>query len=110
MQPEAMARHMPLPAGIHRDTGEVLSLAQTQADPTAVADPTSLSDAQKIALVGARWRAGEWSDILYGDEGLVDLDRALRELEAQTEIGRHLMAVELRALEMVHEDAAREGR
>jgi hypothetical protein len=38
--------------------------------------------------------------------GIIDRDRALRELDAQSDIGRRLMKIELRAIEMVHEDAA----
>lgn len=98
--------HASLPAGVHRTTGAILSLAECQADPAAVVEHSALTEEQKIALVRARWLAGEWKDVLYGTDGLIDRDRALRELLARSDIGRHLMATELRAIEMVHEDTA----
>jgi hypothetical protein len=106
MTPSAIARHMPLPAGVHRISGEILSLAQCHADPDTVAEIGSLSEQQKSDLVRARWLAGEWSDILYGTAGLITLDRALQELEARSDIGRDLMAITLRSIEMAHEDTA----
>lgn len=50
--------------------------------------------------------AGEWSDLLYGTQGLIDLQRAVQELDAQTEIGRDLMATTLRSIEMAREDTS----
>jgi len=105
MNPEALARHMGLSAGLHRETGALLSLAECLANPTVVVEPSALTAEQKIALVKARWLAGEWSDVVSGTDGLIDLDRALRELEAQSDVGRRLIAIDLRSLEMVHEDA-----
>lgn len=109
MKHEALARHLQLPAGLHKASGAVLTLAECRRDPSAVLTPAQLSVAQKIALVKARWLAGEWSDIVYGTEGTIDRDKAIRELEAQSDIGRHLMEIELRAIEMTHEEAAQQG-
>jgi hypothetical protein len=106
MTPTTLARHLSLPAGVDRNSGEVVSLADSLDHPAEVVSANNLTEAQKIALVRARWLAGEWSDIVYDDMGLIDRDRALRELEAQSDIGRHLMGVELRAIEMAREDAA----
>jgi hypothetical protein len=94
---------------VHRDSGTLLSLAETIANPAAVAGESELTTSQKIALVKARWLAGEWNDIIYGTEGLIDRDRAVRELEAQTDMGRHLMAVGLRSIEMARDAAVQRG-
>jgi hypothetical protein len=107
MHAAALARHAMLPAAVHRDTGKILSLSDALADPHAVARHTDLTAAQKIALVRARWEAGEWSDIIYGNDGHVDRSRAIRELEQQTEMGNHLMDVELRAIEIAKEEAGK---
>jgi hypothetical protein len=109
MKASALARHLPLPAGVHRDSGTLLSLAEMIANPAAVAGESELTISQKIALVKARWLAGEWSDIIYGTEGLINRDRAVHELEAQTDIGRHLMAVELQSIEMARDAAVQRG-
>jgi hypothetical protein len=106
MTPTALARHLTLPAAVNRSSGEVVPLSYTLDHPADVVSTDSLTEAQKIALIRARWLAGEWSDIVYDHMGLIDRDRAVRELEAQSDIGRHLMAVELRAIEMARQDAA----
>lgn len=105
MTPAALARHLALPADVDRSSGEVVSLAYGLDHPADVVSHGSLTPAQKIALVRARWLAGEWNDIIYDHMGLVDRDRAMCELEAQSDMGRHLMAIELRAIEMAREDA-----
>lgn len=69
-------------------------------------DPAELSVEQRIALVTARWRAGDWNDVIYGTDGEVALDGAIREVVARSEMGQHLLAVGLRAIEMAREDAA----
>jgi hypothetical protein len=109
MNRDAFLRHAQLPIGLHRENGQAVSLAESLADPDAIARPDDLTIEQKVRLVRARWEAGEWSDIIYGTDGLVDLGRALKELEAQSDIGRHLLAVEMRAIEMVQEDVAKGG-
>lgn len=109
MNRDAFLRHAQLPIGLHRENEQVVSLAESLADPGVIARPDDLTIEQKIRLVRARWEAGEWSDIIYGTDGLVDLSRALTELQAQSDMGKHLLAVELRAIEMVQEDVAEGG-
>lgn len=109
MENKAFARQASLPAAVHRATGALLSLAEWKDDPAAAADPAALSPEQQIALVSARWRGGDWDDIEYGTEGTIGLDRAIKEIEAQSDIGRHLLAVGLRAAEMAREHAAETG-
>jgi hypothetical protein len=106
MKAEAFARQAGLPVGFHRESGEMVSLAGAAGDASQLADPQSLTLAQQIALVEARWRAGEWDDLVFGTEGLIDLDRGIRELEAQSDIGRRLLAISLDAIAMVREHTA----
>jgi len=111
MRAEAFARQGQLPVALHRTTGEPLPLSKVLEEPDAAVPPAELDLDRQIALVSARWRAGAWDDIYYGTEGEVDLDRAIREIEAQSDMGRHLLAIGLRAIEMAREDAdkAEEG-
>lgn len=108
MKSEALARHMQLPAGVARSSDRILTLAECQQNQDAVVPLAQLSLAQKIALVKARWLAGEWTNIVYGTVGEIDRDRAIRELDAQSDMGLRLMEIELRAIEMTHEAVARQ--
>ena len=107
MRAEAFARQGHLPVAVHRETGEPLPLARVLEEPESAVPPAELDLDGQIALVTARWRAGAWHDIYYGTEGEVDLDRAIREVEAQSDMGRHLLAIGLRAIEMAREDAVK---
>ena len=78
MTPTALARHLTLPAAVNRSSGEVVPLSYTLDHPADVVSTDSLTQAQKIALIRARWLAGEWSDIVYDHMGLIDRDRAVR--------------------------------
>jgi hypothetical protein len=94
---------------VHRESGKLLTLAEWLGDPEAALRPAELTTEQQIALVRARWLAGEWQDIVYGTEGSIDRDRAIKELESQSDTGRHLMAIGLRAIEMAHESTRQAG-
>jgi hypothetical protein len=109
MNRDAFLRQARLPISLHRETQQVVSLADSIANPDAIARSGELTVKQKIRLVRARWEAGGWSDIIYGTDGLVDLDMAIREIEAQSDMGKHLLAVAMRAIEMVQEDMAKGG-
>ena len=97
-------RHLNLPAGVHPTTGALLTLKECLTQSEDMSHLKSLTDDQRIALVRARWTAGEWSDIHYGTDGLVDLPRAIREIEAKSPMGQHLVSVAIRAIEMAAED------
>jgi hypothetical protein len=109
MEPEGWARQRPLPVAIHRETGEPVSLELWRNDPEVTVAPADLSPEQQVLLVIARWRAGAWTDLIYGNDGEVDLGRAIREVETGSEMGRQLLAVGLRAIEMAREDAEQVG-
>ncbi|MBS2027625.1 MAG: hypothetical protein JST54_06965 [Deltaproteobacteria bacterium] len=105
MKQEALARYLALPTAIHRQSGALLSLSQYLSDPAAARSIEELPLESQLVIVEARWKAGEWSDIIYGSEGLVDRDRAIHELEAQTEIGKYLLRMEIRAMQFAIEAA-----
>ncbi|MFB7667743.1 hypothetical protein ACFC1R_28090 [Kitasatospora sp. NPDC056138] len=64
-----------------------------------MAAPQTVSAEEWIALVRARWSAGEWDDILYG-HAEVDLTTAIAELEAQSVMGKDLLRIMQDAIEM----------
>ncbi|WP_431113333.1 hypothetical protein [Variovorax paradoxus] len=105
MNKDAFRKQAPLPVAIHRKTGEPLNLGEWQADPDAAVGPADLGLEQQIALVAARWRAGGWPDLIYGTDGEIDAERAIREMKMQSAMGRHLLAIGLRAIEMARADA-----
>lgn len=109
MHPSVFARHLPLPAAVERGTGAILILKDALAQNATLADLSSLPVDKKAELIKARWLAGGWSDLIYGAAGLIDRDRAIRELDGRTPIGLDLLAVEMEALRMLHEDAAGHG-
>lgn len=102
---QGLQRHLPIPAAVDRETGALLSLEQSLARPERAADLAALPVEKQIELVKARLLQGDWDDLLWGTDGLVDRERAIRELEARSPIGLSLLAVELKALAMLHEDA-----
>lgn len=109
MGPAAMARHLPLPAGIDRETGALLSLLECLTTPSRVADPATLSFDARFALVKARWKAGEWHDVHVMPGGFVNLDRALREIDTRTELGLRLLQKGMNALALAHRHAGPVG-
>lgn len=107
---EGWARQEGFPVALDRATGEPVSLARWREDSAATVEPADLSMEQQIALVSNRWRAGAWHDVTLMAEGEIDLDRAVREIEARTDIGLELLAIGLRAMELAREDAWRVGQ
>lgn len=105
MMDEAVrARQLGLPAGIDRETRQPVTLERVLDRPDTLAAPEEVSTQEWIGLVRARWEAGEWSDLLYGHEE-VDLAAAVTALDAQSAMGRDLLQITQRAIEMVLEDA-----
>lgn len=96
-------RQLKLPAGIDGQTRQPVTLERVLEQPDTLAAPEEVSTREWIALVRARWEGGEWSDILYCDKE-VDLTTAIAELEAQSAVGRDLLQIAKRAIEMVLED------
>ncbi|MFI9275229.1 hypothetical protein ACIGXM_31635 [Kitasatospora sp. NPDC052896] len=92
-------RLLGLPSGIDRRTRQPVPLERVLGQPETVAAPQTVSTEEWIALVRARWLAGEWHDILYGHTE-VDLTTAIAELEAQSAMGKDLLEIVQGAIEM----------
>ncbi len=93
-----------IPVAVHRATREVVTLDGALAEPGMLAGPAELTVGERVGLVRQRWEAGEWADLLVCHDQ-VDLARAKAELAAQSDLGRELMRITERAIEMVLEDA-----
>ena len=92
-----------LPVGYHNESKSIVALSN-------VADPLndlqsigSLDKSQRENLVIERWRAGGWSDLISNDE-LITVDRAIKEVQENTEYGQVLIQIHIGAIEMVLED------
>ena len=109
MHPLVKERQRSLPVGVHSKTRAVVTLQEVEDALDQLAGHDALSPAEKVALVSARWRAGDWQDVTHGTEGEVDLDRALAEVAAGSDLGKQLLNAGLRAIEMLREDLAAEG-
>lgn len=109
MNPAALQRHLGLPVGVHRETREPLTLAEAVSEPAALARRDEMTMGERTAVVRRRWEAGEWSDMVYGTDGVIDLPRAVRELESGSDMGQHLLRIGERAMEMALEDARGEA-
>lgn len=105
MKRENVERELRLPAGFHKETGQLVTLGEVRDDLDALRDLDSLKPEQELQLIVARCRAGGWNDMMHGTEGYIDLERGVREMTAGTEVGKQLFSIYKGALEMVLEDA-----
>lgn len=96
-------RQLRLPVAIDRLSRQPKTLEQVLAEPERLAAPEELTEAERVALVRARWEEGGWDDILICGE-VISLQRAIAELDGRTKIGRDLQRNAERAIEMVLED------
>jgi hypothetical protein len=97
-----------LPVGINRVTRETMTLHEANAAPETIAQPAELTGPERVRLVGARWDAGGWADVMISGE-TIDIARAKAELAAGSELGTRLLQVSERAMEMALEDARGSG-
>ena len=101
--------HLERPVGFHKGSKEIL-LLKTVIDKTDDLHPLrELDTNQQKQLIIGRWNAGEWND-LYIAEKFIDLERALKEVEEDTEIGRRLIQLGIRGVEMLLEDIEKHKR
>lgn len=92
-----------LPVGYHNESKEMVALGNV-ADPlNDLQSIRSLDKSQLENLVIERWRAGGWSDLISNDE-LITVDRAIKEVQENTEYGQVLIQIYIRAIEMMLED------
>lgn len=92
-----------LPVGYHNKSKEMVALGNV-ADPlNDLQSLRSLDKSQQENLVIERWKAGGWSDIISDDE-LITMDRAIKEVQENTEYGQEFVKIHIRAIEMMLED------
>jgi hypothetical protein len=96
-----------LPAGYHQEGGHVATMAQVADPKTPTVDGQRLSPEQQKLLTLARIALQK--DVKFGtlDGGIVDKERALKEVQAETALGKALVEIERRTMEMVREYAER---
>lgn len=92
-----------LPIGYHKESKEMVALANVADSLNDLQLIRSLDKSQQENLVIERWKAGEWSDIIYGDE-LITMDRAIKEVQENTKYGQKLVKIHIRAIDMLLED------
>lgn len=100
MSEEARQRHMALPAGRRRSDRQIINLDEVLTDIGQLIPVVERTIEERIEVARARWQAGEWSDVLHGIEGIIDLPRAISELEKQTDLGMYLLDRTERSIEM----------
>jgi len=96
-----------LPAGYHKKGGHVATMAQVTDPRTPTVDGPKLTPEQEKQLTLARIALQK--DVKFGtlDGGIVDKGRALREVQEETPLGKTLIEIERRTIEMVREYAKR---
>ena len=96
-----------LPAGYHEKGGHVATMAQVTDPKTPTVDGPRLTPEQAKQLTLARIALQR--DVRFGtlDGGIVDKGRALREVQEETPLGKALIEIERRTMEMVREYAKR---
>jgi hypothetical protein len=92
-----------LPVGYHKESNALVRLGEVMDRLSELRPVDELDQSQRAALVVARWKAGGWADMVYGHE-LITMDRAISEVDGNTPLGRDLVAISLRAIEMMLED------
>ena len=103
MNEVALRVQAPFPVGLDRESRRPVTLEEAIRRPVTLADTATLSQQEWIALIRARWEAGEWLDMTFCDQ-VVDLSTAIAAIEAQDELGRMLLQVGQSAVAMVLED------
>jgi hypothetical protein len=92
-----------LPVGYHKESNELMCLGEIMESLGDIRPMHELDQSQRVALVLKRWQAGGWSDMINGHE-LITMDRAIREVQANSTLGQELVEIYLRAIEMMLED------
>lgn len=92
-----------LPIGYHNESKEMVILGNITDQLNDLQSIKNLDKSQQESLVIERWKAGGWSDVINGNESIT-MARAIREVQQNTELGRDLVKIHIRAVEMMLED------
>lgn len=89
--------------GVHKDTDEIVTLEQVEAELHNLQPVNDLSEGKKKELVLAYWNTGGWSDYYHGPD-FISLEIALDEVAKDSDLGAEFLKDGARALEMIRED------
>jgi len=104
MKAEVLQKQLAFPIGYLKDEKRMVTLQEVQDDVSQLHALDDLSSNDVTTLLISRIEVGEWDDIIDGVEGYVTSDRAIKEMRQQTNLGKRLIAIHKRALEMLLED------
>ncbi|MEH1836760.1 MAG: hypothetical protein V7L29_33125 [Nostoc sp.] len=81
-----------LPIGFHKESKEMIMRRDVIDQPDILQPINELDKSQQTKLIIARWKAGQWVDMIYNDE-LITAERALKEVQENTELGQELVRI-----------------
>jgi hypothetical protein len=99
-----LAREFDLPYGRDRRTRRIVTLGKVRHNVSSVLRHDEQTLDERADLVLERWSHGGWDDLIYGNEGVIDLPRATDELRKRTAIGLRLLAIHEIALDMIRDN------
>jgi hypothetical protein len=99
-------KHYVLPAGLHAVTGKLASLRAVLSRRTPTRDFEMLPEPEQARVTAARIAAQKAFSIGVPGVGVIDKQRALREVQEGTAIGKALINVEMLTLRTLKEEAA----
>jgi hypothetical protein len=108
--PSVPKRQLDLPAGYLAGRRSVATLRQVVSPSTPTVEGAALTDEQRTALTLKRIKAQSEFELAGPDGAVIDRARALDEVRRGTAIGRFLVAIELRAIEILQENAETQRR
>lgn len=91
-----------LTVGYHKESKEMVTLGDVADRLNDLELIRDLDKSQQENLVIERWKAGGWSDITINNE-LITMDRAIKEVQENTEYGQDLVKINIREIEMMLE-------
>ena len=102
-------KQLGLSAGYDEDKKTIITLQELIDRKVDLLDHlTQLSIGQKAHLTIERIKTQEKYEIYIVGEGTIDKDRAIKEIEDSSELGRRLIEIEERAMQMALEDIQKE--
>lgn len=93
-----------LTVGYHKESKEMVTLGDVADQLNDLELIRDLDKSQQENLVIERWKAGEWSDIITTNDELITMERAIKEVQENTEYGQDLVKINIREIEMMLED------
>lgn len=96
-----------LPVSFAADGEKMVTLKEASKQAQAVLSLPKLSDEQRVSLVVARINAQKSFELGSIGSGVVSKERAIKEVQAGTALGKQLMSIEQRVIQKVMTQAAK---